>query len=201
MPHFLEGLPLSEWDMKVEMRNVYSFPCFHPQFMSMINEEIQNFQEVAEKLSISYRKPNTMNNFGVILNDIGMKDVLSDFQRRFILPLSRCLYPEEGEYLHDHHSFIVQYCAEGDKGLGMHKDDSEVTLNVCLGHDFTGALLRFGRTSLVPSIRDQPLLLYQHEVGRGLLHLGNQLHGAEDIASGERVNLIIWSKNNKWRNF
>ena len=34
---------------------------------------------------------------------------------------------------------------------------------------------------------------YQHVKGRALVHLGAQRHGADDIQTGERNNLIIWS--------
>lgn len=40
--------------------------------------------------------------------------------------------------LDHHHSFIVQYKHDGgDAGLDMHHDAAEVTLNVCLGRDFS----------------------------------------------------------------
>jgi hypothetical protein len=32
------------------------------------------------------------------------------------------------------------------------------------------------------------------------MHLGGRRHGADDIQSGERNNLIIWNHNNQWRN-
>ena len=62
----------------------------------------------------------------------------------------------------------------GDKGLDMHHDASEITLNVCLSTGFTGAGLRFcGEfgstdhriTSTVAS----------HQRGRAIVHLGRQV--------------------------
>ena len=35
--------------------------------------------------------------------------------------------------------------------------------------------------------------------GRALLHLGSRRHGADDIASGERNNLIVWNQNARRR--
>ena len=40
---------------------------------------------------------------------------------------------------------------------------------------------------------------YQHKVGRAVLHLGNRRHGADDIKSGTRCNLIIWNHNEAYR--
>ena len=36
---------------------------------------------------------------------------------------------------------MVQYKQGEDHGLDMHTDDSDVTFNVCLGRNFTGATL------------------------------------------------------------
>ena len=32
-----------------------------------------------------------------------------------------------------------------------------------------------------------------HKLGYAIMHLGRHRHGAEDITSGERMNLVIWS--------
>ena len=86
----------------------------------------------------------------------------------------------------------MRYKQGEDLGLDMHHDDSDVTLNVCLGRQFTGATLSFcggfGATD-----HRKHLHTYHHRVGRAVLHLGTHRHGADDIASGERYNLIVWS--------
>ena len=40
---------------------------------------------------------------------------------------------------------------------------------------------------------------YSHGIGRALIHLGRQRHGADDITSGERMNLICWSHSSTYR--
>ena len=65
-----------------------------------------------------------MNNYGVILNLIGMRPLLDAFQRDYILPLTRLLFPVEGGTFSSHHSFMVQYKQGEDLGLDMHHDDS-----------------------------------------------------------------------------
>ena len=60
-----------------------------------------------------------------------------------VLPLSRLLFPAEGSEFDQHHTFVCQYMLGQDTSLDMHHDDSDVTLNVCLGKDFEGATLSF----------------------------------------------------------
>jgi hypothetical protein len=45
--------------------------------------------------------------------------------------------------------FVVEYGADKDKKLDWHVDDSDVTLNVCLGKEFVGGDLVFSGTLLL----------------------------------------------------
>ena len=67
----------------------------------------------------------------------------------------------------------------------MHHDASEITCNVCLGGDFSGAGLRFCGQFGSPTHRRTSAVV-SRERGRALLHLGRQRHGADDLSSGER---------------
>lgn len=42
-------------------------------------------------------------------------------------------------------------------------------------------------------------LAYAHRPGWVICHLGRQRHGADDIDSGVRINLINWNHNKVWR--
>jgi hypothetical protein len=137
-----------------------------------------------------------------IVNHIGLRDVITRVQRAVLLPISRLLYPHQAEGpagFDAHHSFMVQYRAGQDLGLDMHTDDSDVTFNVCLGRNFTGARLTICGNSRSPEHR-QFFYTYEHVVGRCLVHLGTRRHGADDIHQGERNNLIIWNQNSRFRN-
>ena len=70
----------------------------------------------------------------------------------------------------------------------MHTDDSDVTLNVCLGREFEASGLTFCGDMGSPDHRLQSFQ-YSHVTGRALMHLGRRRHGADDITSGHRVNL------------
>jgi len=80
----------------------------------------------------------------------------------------------------------------------MHTDNSDVTFNICLGREFTGATLSFCGDMGAPRHR---LLSYQyqHRRGRAVMHLGRRRHGADDIETGERLNLIVWCTNLAYR--
>ena len=80
----------------------------------------------------------------------------------------------------------------------MHHDASEVTLNVCLGREFSGARLQFcGRFG--SSDHRVASASHSHSIGCAVLHLGRQRHGADAIATGERLNLIVWARSSAFR--
>merc|ERR1712048_401113 len=139
-----------------------------------------------------------MNNYGVIVNDIGMESMIFSLQERVLQPLIALLFPAEGSELDGHHAFIVRYKQEEDTHLDVHHDDSDVTFNVCIGRNFTGAgLVLCGRKD-APDHRLHRHT-YHHKIGRAILHLGRHRHGADDISSGERLNLIVWNQAYNWR--
>lgn len=186
--------------LRKEMDGVYSFNVFNSTFLDMFNAEINNFYAVSEREHIPIRRPNSMNNYGVVINEIGMRPMITAFQQTWLWPLCTRLFREHSNpQFDDHHSFIVRYRANEDLGLDMHTDDSDVTFNVCLGdNDFTGATLSFCGMFGASDHR-QHTHTYHHHVGRAILHLGSRRHGADDIQSGRRSNLIIWNHNWTYR--
>ena len=181
-----------------EMDDVYSFNVFNTNFLTLFNDEIHNFYTISEQHNINVRRPNSMNNYGVIVNEIGLRSLITSFQQTYLWPVARYLFPIQGSQFDSHHSFIVRYRSDEDLGLDMHTDDSDVTFNVCLGDTFEGATLSFCGM-FGKSDHRQFRHTYQHKVGRAILHLGNRRHGADDIKSGTRSNLIVWNHNEKFR--
>jgi hypothetical protein len=58
-----------------------------------------------------------------------------------VVPFCKVYFPTEKPYQFDaHHSFVVRYKVGADVDLAKHVDDSEVTVNVCLGREFDGML-------------------------------------------------------------
>eukprot|EP00931_Biecheleriopsis_adriatica_P065650 TRINITY_DN40142_c0_g1_i1.p1 TRINITY_DN40142_c0_g1~~TRINITY_DN40142_c0_g1_i1.p1 ORF type:complete len:552 (+),score=98.68 TRINITY_DN40142_c0_g1_i1:20-1675(+) len=172
---------------------VYSFPIFTEAFCDMLVDELMGFY--ASKLPA--RRPNSMNAYGVILNDIGLEPLMDELQAA-LQPLGDALWPGPGSAWDGHHCFAVRYRAGEDLGLDMHTDDSDVTFNICLGIDFTGAGLQFCGHMGAPDHRKHSYT-YRHVKGSCVCHLGRKRHGADDITSGERLNLIIWNRSSTYR--
>lgn len=187
---------------------IFSFNLFTDEFCDMIVAEIDNF----EVSGLPRRRPNTMNNYGHIAHEVGMQRTMT-LLMQFIVPLVETVFPNEtvAYGLDHHHSFVVQYISDhskGDRGLDMHHDASEVTVNVCLGRDnFKGGDLLFCGHAGSSSHRKYQFS-YAHVKGRAVLHLGRHRHGAEDIiqadsseehSNAERLNYIMWLRSSVFR--
>lgn len=180
--------------VREEASGVYSIPLFTHEFCDKFVEEIDSFSASG----LPAPRPNTMNNHGVIVNEIGMEPMIDLLQMQVLQPLAHVLFSGVGTFLGQHHSFVVRYKMGEDLGLDMHTDDSDVTFNVCLGKDFEGAGLQFCGNQASAEHR-KASLLYFHEKGRCVVHLGVRRHGADDITEGERLNLIFWNRNPEYR--
>lgn len=172
---------------------VYSFPLFTDDFCEVLLEEVTNFYDSG----LPARRPNSMNNYGIVLAEIGLEPWVRSLQD-LVKPLGEVLWPGPGCGWDGHHCFIVRYREGEDLGLDMHVDDSEVTFNICLGFTFEGAGLQFCGISGTPTHRKERLK-YSHVRGRCVVHLGRHRHGADDIVSGERLNLILWNHSSEYR--
>ena len=104
----------------------------------------------------------------------------------------------------------MRYRSGEDLGLDMHTDDSDVTFNLCLGLEFTGAGLQFCGMAGAADHRKHRHSYFHRKAGgsfqglfggqgRCVMHLGRRRHGADDITSGERLNLILWNHSSTYR--
>jgi len=193
LKHFREG---SIKDIVNEIHpDVFTFPIFSEKLCSAIMAEMDNYQ----KCGLPVQRPNSMNNYGLIINQIGLEPSLKWLQENYLWQVARALFSNSAitSKFDSHHSFIVHYEPGKDLGLDMHTDDSDITFNVCLGKDFQGAALNFCGL-LGQSDHRQYKTAYHHIKGSCIVHLGTQRHGACEITTGERLNLIIWNKNHTW---
>ena len=78
-------------------------------------------------------RPNSMNQYGLVLNEVGMEALFDSLLETVLQPIARACFPREGGGLGRHPSFVVQYAAGKDLGLGMHADDSEEAIRKLLG--------------------------------------------------------------------
>jgi len=172
---------------------VHSLDLFTPTFCTMLLDEFTHY----EASGLPARRPNSMNSYGLVVNDIGLRPLLDELVKA-LLPLTSVLFPVEGSHFDAHHSFMVRYKRGEDTSLDMHHDDSEVTLNICLGKAFTGATLSFCG-AYGADVHRRHVCTYSHERGRAVVHRGAHRHGADELESGERVSLIIWATCSTYR--
>ena len=172
---------------------VYKLPMFTPKFCQLLLEEYRHH----DASGIPLRRPNGMNRFGAILDELGLEPSLRFLSRRYLRPLGQLLYPwliAEGD-ADEHYGFLVRYKPGEDVSLAEHADASVLTLNANLCGGFTGGSLAFRGTRWVDAKPQQVPQSFLHfssfQPGEAILHLGGH-HSALPIESGERANLIVW---------
>ncbi|KAM9447142.1 2-oxoglutarate and iron-dependent oxygenase domain-containing protein 2 isoform 2-T2 [Clarias gariepinus] len=176
---------------------VYRFPVFTQEFCNDLLEELEHF----EHSEAPKGRPNTMNNYGILLNELGFDEgLIAPLRELYLKPLCALLYPDcGGKWLDSHKAFIVKYALGEDLDLSYHYDNAEVTLNLSLGKHFTEGNLYFGDMRQVP-LSETECVEVEHHVTEALLHRGQQMHGALPITSGCRWNLVIWMRASRQRN-
>jgi hypothetical protein len=183
--------------MDEELPDVFSFPLLAPDFCLDLCAYIQALARLDGRIG---RRTMNLDTIGLSwLNDLLLALVLR--------PIARHLFTttEMGDSDLDwRNGYIAGYSAEPlaeaatrrDR-LVTHTDDSEVTLNVCLGEpDFVGGLLEF-RGLRGTAEQGHELGTYQPIIGRALIHAGRHFHNVTPVTSGNRFALIVWARS--WR--
>ncbi|XBI27245.1 hypothetical protein VPH35_051755 [Triticum aestivum] len=222
LPTFLEAVRTNTEEsiasiMTEPIAGVFSFAMLQPNFCDMLLEEVENFEKWVHAMKFKIMRPNTMNKYGAVLDDFGLEAMLNQFMEEFIAPISKVFYPEVGGgTLDSHHAFVVEYGKDRDvelearfhvnsifHTLGFHVDDSEVTLNVCLGKQFSGGELYFRgircENHVNSETQHEEMYDYSHVPGRAVLHRGRHRHGARPTSSGLRMNLLLWCRSSVFR--
>mmetsp|Transcript_25938 Transcript_25938/g.59940 ORF Transcript_25938/g.59940 Transcript_25938/m.59940 type:complete len:566 (-) Transcript_25938:68-1765(-) len=209
------GVNLDEFpECRVEAPGVISFPALNDEFCEALLEEVKHYR----KSGLPGRAPNSMNNYGLVLNEVGLRDTFTALLDEVFLPIGAKVFGDEadrarkihgvetgtedwgGSTLDDHHSFVVLYQPDGDKHLDMHIDECDVTFNFAItSHEnFEGSDLAFCGMFDADNHRKYHHE-YKHIKGRCVLHSGKRRHGALDIEKGERASLIMWTKSRSFR--
>ncbi|NXY27039.1 OGFD2 protein, partial [Atrichornis clamosus] len=179
-------------------KRIYRLPVFTEEFCQAFVDELENF----EQSDMPKGRPNTMNNYGVLLNELGMDEAfLTPLRELYLGPITALLYPDlGGACLDSHKAFVVKYSLHEDLDLSSHYDNAEVTLNVSLGKEFTEGNFSSHYDNAEDPTAVPKYIEVEHVGAQGLLHRGGQIHGALPIASGERWNLIVWMRSSSIRN-
>jgi len=175
------------------------FGLFTKEFCNQLLEEL----DYLSHSGVPMRRPNGMNRYGAILDQIGFKPVFEGIVKDYIRPLGEMIFPEHisSNDAAESYSFIVDYQKELDESstefdvdLKEHRDSSVATLNVCLGYDnFTGGNIAFREDEIgVIGQNSKGTGEVSMKPGLALIHKGQHRHAALPLESGRRVNLIIW---------
>ncbi|XP_043828471.1 2-oxoglutarate and iron-dependent oxygenase domain-containing protein 2-like [Dromiciops gliroides] len=178
-------------------KKIYRMPIFTQDFCQMLLQELEHF----EQSDMPKGRPNTRNNYGILLHELGLDEPLvTPLRENYLQPLTAFLYPDcGGGQLDSHRAFVVKYAVDDDLDLSQHYDNAEVTLNVSLGKDFSEGSLYFGGLRQVQS-NEELYVEVPHVLGQGVLYRGGQLHGVLPLESGERWNLVMWMRASVIRN-
>lgn len=212
VPSFLKAFSNSNPDRDQSIRDIMATPAtgvvtfdmLQPRFCEMLLSEVENFEKWVHETKFRIMRPNTMNKYGAVLDDFGLEGTLGKLMEEFVRHISKIFFADVGGFaLDSHHGFVVEYGMDRDVELGFHVDDSEVTLNVCLGKQFTGGELFFRGVRCEKHVNGQTyreeIFDYSHSVGRAIIHRGRHRHGARATTSGNRVNLLLWCRSSVFR--
>ncbi|EPS65631.1 hypothetical protein M569_09146, partial [Genlisea aurea] len=183
---------------------IFKFQMLEPGFCEMMMAEVANFERWVSETKFRIVKPNRFSKSGVVLDDFGLESMLDKVVEDFIRPISKIFFADVGgATLDGHHGFVLEYGAGRNMDCGFHVDDSEVTLNVCLGKQFSGGELFFRGVRcdkhLHTEIQNDELYDYDQSPGFAVLHRGRHRHGARTITSGNRISLLLWCRSSAFR--
>lgn len=130
--------------------------------------------------------PNSMNKYGVTLFGAWARGMGKYLVHKYVQPISREFYPDINPLKRHSYQFVVDYALDTQRSLAAHHDSAHVTLNVCLGHDWTGGDLVFYDEA------GKPACTIEHSIGQAVVHRASHVHRAKPLTSGTRSNLILW---------
>eukprot|EP00397_Hematodinium_sp_SG-2012_P018731 GEMP01019200.1.p1 GENE.GEMP01019200.1~~GEMP01019200.1.p1 ORF type:complete len:387 (+),score=62.71 GEMP01019200.1:142-1302(+) len=191
--------------------HVYRFSLFTPEFCEQLIAQVEHFLSWQTK-QVEQGVPGSkdLSTRLCVVEQMGpVGEQLLDLLKNTIMdPLSRKLFPDvlnpDGDTSF-RYGFIIGYSdslKEGGnisrKALDTHTDDSEVTMTICLGREYTGGNVILRHLREDPNEGEEQTRI-KMETGQATLFYGQQLHQVEDITSGERHIFVIWARSNKYR--
>ncbi|KAJ6881818.1 2-oxoglutarate and iron-dependent oxygenase domain-containing protein CP2-like isoform X1 [Populus alba x Populus x berolinensis] len=187
--------------------NDTKFRIMRPNTMNKYGAVLDDFglETMLDKLMNGFIRPISKGDTYVLIPDKLHHMFPGNYMIIFPAPLSCAVFFREvgGANLDSHHGFVVEYGKDWDVDLGFHVDDSEVTLNVCLGKQFSGGELFFRGTRCDKHVntgsKPEEIFDYSHVPGRAVLHLGRHRHGVRATTAGHRINLLLWCKSSVFR--
>ncbi|MCK6507316.1 hypothetical protein L6R53_28750 [Myxococcota bacterium] len=201
-PRLLAGDPLAAATRLSP--DLWALPVLTPQATARLLAELDVIDAWCAHHRLQPERPNTMNRYGLVLADFGLDGLAGDLRDQVVAPLAARLFADcGGDRLDGHHGFLVDYGPGGDRDLGLHVDDAEVTLNLCLEAGRDGGEIFFEGRRCMQHLdtwaRPEEQVTVAHQPGMALLHAGKHRHGALPLPRGRRRNLVLWCRSAAWR--
>jgi len=172
---------------------------FDPDWIRRVSEELSRVQDWTSTEDVRYSPPNSMHYAGFEVAPIGWGDLMNQLSAELVTQLAHRLFPDrDWPDLVDGHGFVAQYGEAADRSLGLHVDDSDVTMTLCLGTVFEGSEIVFEgiRCPLHQQTQntEEERVIVAPVPGNALVHLGAHRHRVSSLLSGHRQSLILWAR-------
>jgi len=161
--------------VKKEYEEVYSVQLLTKHFCEKLVEEIENFVEKTNDSAVALR----VSQFGF---DGSVKTMINEH----VAPLIMVLFPQLKDSKFEVYPKLMTYQMGKNEDWPPHTDGDIATINICLGKEFEGADLRIFDKESIETFVD-----YKHQLGRMIVHLGDNKHSVTPLKSGTRYSLIV----------
>ena len=175
--------------------NIFYGKILNDKFCDFIMDIVQEY-EVNENTGTA----NSMHRSAIPIKELYLDNLIQLFVDKILVQIIYSIFPEKKDQLFDSiHSYIVRYSEDTDINLGVHVDDSAVTMNLCLNEQFIGSDLIFTGVRC-PIHVDTPCsdsedIFIKHKKDFMTLHNGKNRHYVNSINEGKRYGLIIWCQS------
>jgi len=186
-----------------ELYDVYSFRLLSTEFCQSLREFVQELSLWSEtKMPDSDSNNQYLGKRPFNLDMIGLGWVNDLLFQLVMRPIARHLFFESEQLQDDldwRNGYIAGYSSQPNavkprERLVTHTDDSEVTMNICLGDVFQGGALEFRGLRGTPE-EGQLLGTFEPQIGLALLHAGRHFHDVTQVTSGDRFAYIMWARS------
>jgi len=161
--------------VRKETEEVYSVQLLTKSFCERLVEEIESFTQKTQMTAVALN----VSHFGF---NGAIKTMINDH----IAPLIKLLFPQLRESKFSVYTKLMTYELGKNEDWPAHTDGDIATLNICLGKEFEGADLR-----LFDKENPESFVDYKHQLGRMVVHLGNNIHSVTPVKGGIRYSLIV----------
>lgn len=164
-----------------------------------IKDEIINYKIINEE-NPQYNLPYFIRHDGNLaeLSYYNYNKLINEFLK-IINILIKKNYPNAKEQILSQ-SFLIYNNINRKQNFKIHKDNSDFTFNLCLykSHDLQGSTVGFYKNNddiNYEYCEKDRIFTYEHSISKCILHQGKKVHKADNLIKGERISLIIWTKN------